>query len=86
MIGFSKSLSKNKAIDVYGLYLIRDFKDGITFLNLVINLDLFKGDHNPKFKIQIIFMNINVIEIDIYDVRHEEQKCQTSSSSSSPAI
>lgn len=36
----------------------RKLKDGITFFNFKINLDLFPGDHNPKFELVVTVLNL----------------------------
>jgi hypothetical protein len=38
--------------------LIRDFKDGITFYNFKVNLDLYKDSHSPAFQIELTILNI----------------------------
>lgn len=49
---------------------IRSFKDGISFFEFNINLDLFKGDHNPKFEILVIILNFKLIEFNFYNTEH----------------
>lgn len=53
---FTKIL--NSIIEVQILAPIRRFRDGITFFDFKINLDIFEGDHNPKFKIELTILNI----------------------------
>jgi len=65
-------LSKNYAIDWNFFWPIRQFKEGITFFNFDINLDLYKGDHNPKFDITLLILNYIIFEIEIYNVNHVE--------------
>lgn len=61
-IGFCKYgvISKKKNIfwEIQLFAMVRDLRDGITFFNLKINLDLFKSDHSPSFQIEFTFLNI----------------------------
>ena len=70
MIWFSKKLSKKFALDISLLHSIRRFEDGISFIEFKINLDLFKGDHNPKLDIIFILLNFKVFEVEIYNEEH----------------
>jgi len=62
-----------KAIELFGFHKVRKYTDGVTFFHCEINLDLFKGDHNPKFTIQLILMNFTIFEFNWYDTRHTEE-------------
>lgn len=57
-------------MDFSGLHCLRDVKDGISFFEMKINLDLFKGDHNPKFEILFIIFSFKIFEIEIYNINH----------------
>jgi len=70
MLGFSKAIGKNYAIDFIFLHKLRDFKDGITFLNFDMDLDLYEGDHNPQFDFLFCIFNYTLIEINLYNVNH----------------
>jgi hypothetical protein len=70
MIGFSLSLGKNFALDLTGPRLIRHFKDGITFFNLGISLDLYQDDHKPSFDASLILLNFTLFELNIYNIHH----------------
>jgi hypothetical protein len=70
MFNKSKKLSKNYAIDFSCFHFVRSPRDGITFLEPKINLDLYKGDHNPKLEISLIVLNFKIFEINIYNVNH----------------
>jgi hypothetical protein len=71
MIGFSLNLGKNFAFDLTGPRLIRRFKDGVTFFDFLVSLDLYASDHKPSFDISLIFLNLMFFEINIYNVHHE---------------
>ena len=36
------------------------------------NLDLFRGDHNPKFNISFDLFNMRILEFIVYNVNHIE--------------
>lgn len=63
-------------MDLSGLHFIRSFLDGITFLEPKINLDLYRGDHNPKLEISLIVLNFKIFEINIYNVNHVENMAE----------
>lgn len=85
MIGCSIGLSRNYALDFTAFHSIRTFRDGITFAQILLNLDLFKCDHNPQFTFSVFLFNFKIIEINIYNVNHtynmsqagQETKCIT---------
>jgi len=70
MTGFSLKLSRNYALDVYGFYVVRALSDGVAFLELTVNFDFFKADHNPKFKVVVILLNLMILDLCIYNVNH----------------
>jgi len=63
-------LFKNYAFDYVFFYKIRDFSDGISFINADVNLDLYENDHNPSFNIFLCLFNITIFEISIYNINH----------------
>lgn len=67
-------ISKNYALDYMFLYKIRDFKDGISFINYEMSLDLYKTDHNPSFDWGLYLFNFTIFQITIYNVNHVEEK------------
>ena len=52
---------------------IRDFSDGVAFLDFAIDFDKFIGDHNPQFKINLVVMNINIIDFTVYNINHVDE-------------
>jgi hypothetical protein len=70
MIYFSKKLTKKYALDISCFHLIRKFSDGISFFELNVNLDLYEGDHNPQFRILLVFLNFKIFEFEIYNTEH----------------
>ena len=59
-------LPRNYYFELAGLYQIRYIKDGFTLLETRLGIDRFKSDHTPSFHFQIMFCNINLIELNIY--------------------
>jgi len=57
---------------------LRDLNDGLSFINLDIDLDLYKGDHKPSFNFHIILFNYTIIEFLIYNVNHTDayEECE----------
>ena len=72
MIAWSKKLSKNYAVDIALLYIVRSLKDGITFFELKADISWFKGDHNPKFEIMWVCFNFVILNLNVYNVHHTE--------------
>lgn len=67
-------ISKNYAFDYMLLHKFREYKDGITFLNVELNLDLYKGHHNPQFTFAFYFFNFTIFEFTIYNIHHIEEE------------
>jgi hypothetical protein len=65
-------IRKNSAIEWAFFNKIRQLSDGITFFEFKINLDLFKGDHNPKLGIELLLLNWMIMEINFYNPNHIE--------------
>jgi len=57
------------AIDFCWFHKFRDFSDGIDFITISCNLDLYEDDHKPSFKITIGLFNY-LCELDIYNIYH----------------
>lgn len=72
----SFSISKNYALELNFLHFVRKFSDGIIYLKFETNSDLYIGDHNPQFYIQLIFLNIMLLEFRIYNINHVEPESQ----------
>lgn len=54
------TISKKKRIFWEGQFfaVIRSFKDGITFFNLKVNLDIYKSEHSPSLQIELTILNL----------------------------
>lgn len=64
------SISKNYSLEINLLYNCRKFKDGISFIEFDVNLDLYRGSHNPKFNIHLIILNYCLFDISIFNIHH----------------
>lgn len=70
MNGFCVNLGKNYALDVAGFYLVRSFKDGLTFVELDVESSWYHDDHQPSFKIWLMVFNFIILDLTIYNTRH----------------
>lgn len=64
------NLTKEYALDFGLFYKVRNFKDGITFFEFLFNLDLYKRDHNPQIRFNLVICNFTIFDITLYNVRH----------------
>jgi hypothetical protein len=72
MLIYSKKLTDSFAFEISLFHKLRNFSDGISFFEFTSNLDLYKGEHNPKFRLMLVVMNFKIFEIEIYNVNHVE--------------
>jgi hypothetical protein len=70
MPSISFRITKNYFFEADILRKIRSFKDGISFLEFEFNLDLYRGDHNPKGRIMLVIFNWKIFEFEIYNINH----------------
>jgi hypothetical protein len=64
------NLTTEYALDFGLFYKVRNFKDGITFFEFLLNLDLYKRDHNPQIRFNLVICNFTIFDITLYNVRH----------------
>jgi len=64
------NLSKDFALEVAGFFIYRSLSDGLSLLELHIDSDWYKGDHNPQFGIRLTVLNVTLLEFRIYNVNH----------------
>ena len=64
------NLTTEYALDFGLFYKVRNFKDGITFFEFLFNLDLYKRDHNPQIRFNLVICNFTIFDITLYNVRH----------------
>ena len=62
--------SKDNAIDILFFHKFRSFKDGITYFELIVNHDLYEGDHNPKLDVKLAILNVYLIQFEWYNINH----------------
>lgn len=63
------NLTKQYALDFGVLYKVRNFKDGLTFFEFILNLKLYKADHNPQIRLNLILCNFIIFDITLYNIR-----------------
>lgn len=73
-IVFSSAISKNYAWELSLINPIRSVEDGVTGLEVVLNYDRYKGDHNPKFEFKVTLLNVMLVEFNVYNRNHEVQE------------
>lgn len=59
-------LSNNWVFEWNFFWKVRSYSDGITFVNVDFNLDLYKSDHKPSLELMFVLFNITIIELRIY--------------------
>jgi hypothetical protein len=62
-------LTKQYALDFGFLYKVRNFKDGLTFFEFILNLNLYKADHNPQIRFNLIICNFIIFDVMLYNTR-----------------
>jgi hypothetical protein len=67
---FGGTIGNDYAWELDLFYKLRDFKDGISFFELVVNWDKYMGDHNPQFTFSLMLFNFKIWEFIIYNVWH----------------
>ncbi len=53
------SKKRNISWEVQLFAKVRDYSDGVDFLNFKIQWDRYECDHSPSFKIELDFLNIH---------------------------
>lgn len=69
---FYSKLPKRFNLELQLLAPIRSFRDGITFFDFKINLDLWKSEHTPAFQIEFTILNL-YNHIWVYQNNFEEE-------------
>jgi hypothetical protein len=64
------NVTKQYALDFGLFYKVRNFKDGITIFEFLLNLDLYIRDHNPQIRFNLVICNFTIFDITLYNVRH----------------
>lgn len=53
---------------------IRQFEDGLSIFEIIMNWDRYKGDHSPKFEFSVIILNVIIIEANISYPHHRDDE------------
>lgn len=69
----SKIFKTQYAWELSMFHRVRACSDGVTFVEFIVNLDTYIGDHNPQCKLGLILLNHVIFEFNIYNVNHVEQ-------------
>lgn len=62
-------VAEKYALDFGFFYKLRNFKDGLTFFEIILNLDLYKADHNPQIRWVLVIFNFTIFDISFYNKR-----------------
>lgn len=65
-------LTENYAVDLTVLDRVREYRDGIDFIEVVSALHLYRGDHNPRWECRIGLWNWTLVGIEVYNVNHAD--------------
>jgi hypothetical protein len=79
------NLPANMAWELLMFYCFRDKQDGITFFELIVNLDLFDShrispdacSHNPKLTFALRILNYTIFEFNVYSVPRPHKEVVT---------
>jgi hypothetical protein len=74
MKSFSGKFNDDYGWEVAMISKIREFSDGITFIEFAINLDRYLADHSPRFSFHMIVLNHTIIEANIYYLHHRRHE------------
>lgn len=74
MITFGRKVSNDYGWEIALFHKLRDFSDGVTFLETKINWDRYIGDHTPRFEFHLVLLNHTVIEVNVYYLHHRSSE------------
>lgn len=67
-------LPLNMAGEVLFLYKLREYYDGVTFFELVVNTDFYEVEesdyfhnHNPQLQFRLIILNWTIFDVSFYN-------------------
>ena len=70
MINIHRQINVNYGWELVLFHKVRNFSDGITFLESKINWDKYLGDHTPAFNVYLEILNFTILEFNIYYLYH----------------
>jgi len=69
---FAGIINEDYAWEITFFNKVRDFADGLTFLDIQVNWDRFLANHTPKFEVMITVLNCVLLETSIYYRHHRD--------------
>lgn len=73
MIWIGNTINKDYAWEIAALHKLRQFSDGISFIEFNVNWDRYIADHTPRFDIMLVICNFTIVEFSIYYVWHRDK-------------
>lgn len=73
MLLFGKLINKDYAWELSLFYKYRDFSDGLSIVEHIINWDRFLADHSPSFEWSLRLFNFTIFEFNIYYIHHRNE-------------
>ena len=70
LVSWTKKLTEKFSLDLVMFSKLRNWDDGIDFINVDISFDKYEADHKPSFQFMIVLLNYTIIELDIYNINH----------------
>ena len=74
MITFGRKVSNDYGWEITLFHKLREFSDGMTFLETKINWDRYIGDHTPRFEFHLVLLNHTIIEVNVYYLHHRSKE------------
>lgn len=74
MITFANKISKNYAFEISFFHKVRKISDGIDFFEFSLNINLFKGNHNPSCCLTFEIFNYSIIDFQFYNIHHIKEE------------
>lgn len=69
-MAFFVKLSKDYGLDIGLLYWFREYEDGVTFFEFILNYDKYEEDHSPRFEFVLYILNLCIFDFTIYYLHH----------------
>jgi hypothetical protein len=74
MITFGRKVNNDYGWEITLFHKLREFSDGVTFLEAKINWDRYIGDHTPRFEFHLVLLNHTIIEVNVYYLHHRSKE------------
>ncbi len=69
MVFFIK-LCKDYGLELAILHWFRDYDDGVTICEFILNYDKYEDDHMPRFEFVLNILNLCIFDFSIYYLYH----------------